>query len=65
VFNVLLCGIDTCQINIHQIGGVVIMMTKNFVLKSLFFLLVPIVSVMLWVLIKSARGRRGELSEYE
>jgi hypothetical protein len=41
------------------------MMTRNFLLKSLFFLLVPIVSVMLWVLIKSARGRKGELSEYE
>jgi len=41
------------------------MMTKNFLLKSLFFLLVPIVSVMLWVLIKGAKGRGGELSDYE
>jgi hypothetical protein len=40
-------------------------MTRNYLLKLLFFLLVPILTVMLWVLIKSARGRRGELSEYE
>jgi hypothetical protein len=41
------------------------MMTKNIVLKALFFVVVPLVSIMLWVLIKSARGRRGGLSEYE
>ncbi|GBU21600.1 hypothetical protein R80B4_01496 [Fibrobacteres bacterium R8-0-B4] len=41
------------------------MMTRNFLLKSLFFLLVPIVTVMLWVLIKGAGGRKGELSEYD
>jgi len=41
------------------------MMTRNAVLKSLFFLLVPIVTVMLWVLIKGARGNKGELSECE
>jgi hypothetical protein len=41
------------------------MTTRNVVLKTLFFVLVPLVSVMLWVLIKSAKGRGGNLSEYE
>ncbi len=41
------------------------MMTRNAVVKALFFLLVPIVTVMLWVLIKGVGGRRGELSECE
>jgi len=42
------------------------MMTRNFLLKSMFFLLVPIITVMLWVLIKGAGGgRKGEFSEYE
>lgn len=41
------------------------MMTRNVLLKSLFFLLVPIVSILLWVLIKNARGRREGLSECE
>jgi len=41
------------------------MMTRNAVLRVLFFLAVPIVTVMLWVLIKGARGRKVELSEAE
>jgi hypothetical protein len=39
------------------------MMTRNAVLRVLFFVAVPVATIMLWVLIKSARGRRGGLSE--
>jgi hypothetical protein len=41
------------------------MITRNVVLKALFFVMVPVVTVMLWVLIKGGRGRMGKLSEYE
>lgn len=41
------------------------MITRNAMLKALFFVIVPLVSVMLWVLIKGARGHGGNLSEYE